>query len=175
MIQNANRNGELKIRISGLSEGHHEYHFSSEPSLIGLDDNFQKPVEVLAQLEKTSRQFYVKVAINSTGRFQCDRCLEEFHLPISTDYKMCYVYTGPETSRYPVDEIQMITPDAAFIDLKEDVRQMIILSIPLKLLCSESCKGLCPKCGMNWNHHTCSCKEEITDPRLQDLKDLLHS
>ena len=52
------------------------------------------------------------------------------------------------------------------------VTEDIFLSLPTKILCSEDCKGLCPKCGVNLNLGKCSCKKEI-DPRLAALKELL--
>ena len=51
---------EIKIRISQLSNGLHEYHFSSIPPDVGLGENFKKPVEVDAVLDKASRQLFLK-------------------------------------------------------------------------------------------------------------------
>lgn len=173
MAHSKNNHAEINIRISGLSNGLHEYHFSAEPSLIGLDENFRETVEVNAQLEKTSRQIYIKADIETPGHFQCDRCLDEFKIPIKATYNMCYMYNKQETGKFSSEEIQIISPDAVSIDLTEDVRQIIMLSIPLKLLCSEICKGLCHHCGTNMNRELCDCKEEVGDPRWQGLHDLL--
>ena len=59
------------------------------------------------------------------------------------------------------------------IDLKEDVREAIILAFPLKPLCRPECRGLCPHCGRNLNEEKCECREEKIDPRLAKLKELL--
>jgi uncharacterized protein len=53
------------------------------------------------------------------------------------------------------------------------VREEIILSIPMKAVCSETCKGLCPECGQNLNEGQCDCVVERIDPRLAPLLDLL--
>ena len=45
------------------------------------------------------------------------------------------------------------------LDLTDDVREDILLSLPLKFLCQEDCRGLCPHCGQNLNEGTCSCQE----------------
>ncbi len=173
MAHSKNNPNEIDIRISGLSNGFHEYHFSVEPSVIGLDANFHRVVKVNAQLEKTSHQIYLKTDIETLGRFRCDRCLDEFESPIKGTFNMCYMYNALETENFSSEEIQVIRPDTVSIELTEDIRQIIMLSVPLKLLCVEDCKGLCTHCGTNKNHELCSCKEEVSDPRWQGLHELL--
>jgi uncharacterized protein len=73
----------------------------------------------------------------------------------------------------PSDDVQVIAPDTVHIDLAEDVRQMISISVPLKLLCKEDCKGLCPKCGTNLNLGQCACKNDDVDARWEGLRDQL--
>ncbi|MBI1805974.1 MAG: DUF177 domain-containing protein [Ignavibacteria bacterium] len=167
------KNEELKIRISGLSNGLHDYRFSADPSAIGLENNFNKPVEVDAHLDKTSRQLYLTVDIRTSAHFECDRSLDEFEQPLTAHFNMFFVYDELEADKYPPDEVHVIAPDTVSLDLTKDIREMVLLSVPLKLLCRENCKGLCPQCGTNWNHESCDCKEEVSDPRWSGLKDLL--
>jgi DUF177 domain-containing protein len=167
--------GELKIRISQLSNGLHEYHFNGNPTEIGLEGSFTKPVEVNAVLDKTPHQFYLKVDVKTSGLFQCDRCIEVFEQPLSNHYDMFYVFDELETGKYQPEEVQVISPDTTHIDLADDVRQMVMLSVPLKLLCKETCKGLCPRCGTNCNYHSCNCKVEGEELPFTHLKDLLNN
>ena len=175
MRQEKKVNDAVKIRISGLSNGLHEFHLIHEPIAIGLVESFLKPVEIDAQIDKTANQVYLKAEIRTSGNFQCDRCLDEFEQPISTSYQVFYVYNDVDGGKASPDEFQIIRPDTVYINLTEDIRQTVLLSVPLKLLCSEECKGLCSRCGTNWNHQTCECHEEIKDSRLQRLKDLLNN
>lgn len=167
------RHGEIKIRISGLSNGLHEYRFTAVSSEIGLEERFSQPVEIIASVDKTARQILLRASITTSGSFCCDRCLEAFEQPIHCTYSMFYVYDDVEGQRIPADDVVVIPPDTVHIDLRDDVRQTVILSVPLKLLCREDCRGLCPRCGMNLNTTACACKEEATDSRWQGLKDLL--
>ena len=48
--------------------------------------------------------------------------------------------------------------------------EQIMLQIPIKLLCTDTCKGLCPHCGMNMNVDVCSCQTKSFDERLAALK-----
>jgi uncharacterized protein len=56
------------------------------------------------------------------------------------------------------------------IDLDEVIFEQVVLQVPMKPLCSESCRGLCPHCGVNLNKTTCNCQNEVIDERLAVLK-----
>ncbi len=167
-------NGELKIRVSGLSNGLHEYHLSTDPGAVGLDDSFREPVDVEARIDKNPRQIYLTAEIHTTGHFECDRCLDEFDRPLTAAYSMLYVYRELDGGKQSPEEVTVIDPETAQISLAEDVRQMVMLAVPLKLLCREECKGLCPRCGANLNHGQCRCEAEVRDSPLSGLRDLLH-
>jgi len=168
-------NGAVRIRISQPSTGLHEYHLTSYPSDIGLESNFKKMVDIKVALDKTPRQIFLKAHIHSSGVFTCDRCVDEFEQHIENSYTMFYVYHDLDPGKYDAHEVQVISPDTAYIDLTEDIRQTIMLAVPLKLLCREECKGLCPRCGTNLNHEMCSCQVETENSHWQDLKDLLNN
>jgi uncharacterized protein len=174
MRQPKNETSNVRIRISGLSQGVHEYHFSSKPEELGLDENFKELVETDARLEKTPRQLYLKVESRTAGHFPCDRCLDEFSRAVTAEYSMFYLYDESDSGDRLPEEVQYITPETPYINLAEDIRQMISLSVPLKLLCADTCKGLCPHCGVNLNRKTCDCTEDIGDRRFSSLKSLLN-
>src|SRR5438132_12535923 len=58
------------------------------------------------------------------------------------------------------------------LELEDVLREQILLALPLRTLCSEQCKGLCPHCGKNLNVEQCSCAEPLEDPRWAALKDI---
>ena len=62
-----------------------------------------------------------------------------------------------------------------YIDLTETIRELLILSEPMKVLCRPDCAGLCPQCGANLNEGACSCPTDRIDPRLAVLSDWLKS
>jgi uncharacterized protein len=73
--------------------------------------------------------------------------------------------------------VSYLNRDADKIDIKSDVREFALLSIPMKKLCKEDCKGLCYKCGKDLNKEQCTCSAEEIDPRwkpLMNLKDKLN-
>jgi uncharacterized protein len=58
------------------------------------------------------------------------------------------------------------------IDLGHLMREQFTLSLPMKPLCRDDCRGLCPVCGVNWNKGSCDCKRDWEDPRLEALRNL---
>ncbi len=170
MSQDRLDKGSLRIRISGLSNGIHEYDFSADPSAVGLNGNFSSPVVIHIHLDKEVHQILFKADITTSGQFECDRCLDEFQQKLNAEYSMVYLYDQESVAKYSEEEVQVITPDTVYIDPAEDIRQMVLFSIPLKLLCREECKGLCPHCGKNLNSGSCSCEPNTVDPRWDTLK-----
>jgi uncharacterized protein len=79
----------------------------------------------------------------------------------------------PEGIDIDEDSYFMADPSSAFFEIDDLVREVIILAVPLKPLCSEDCKGLCPICGTDLNRSQCSCVKKETDPRWDKLKGLL--
>jgi len=160
-----------------LSEGKHHHSLSTEPSDIGLDKRFNRTVKVEANLEKSNRQLLVQVDSQCGGTFLCDRCLEEFEQSVESHYSILSVQgqAAPSDSEETQEEVQYLPAEANMIDLGEDVRQYLVLSLPLKVLCKEDCAGLCPFCGTNKNRANCSCTVEETDPRWADLKRFLNN
>ncbi|MBP8976052.1 MAG: DUF177 domain-containing protein [Bacteroidetes bacterium] len=164
---------EFRINISGLSEGFHNYDFETEPSAIGLDETYVGLVKVHAQLEKSKRQIMLRVEALGAATMVCDRCLEDFEQHLETKYQMLYVSEDRSMDELEDSmELQLLAPDANYIDLDEDVRQYLILAVPQKLLCSESCLGLCPVCGANRNETQCQCNVESIDSRWESLQKL---
>lgn len=129
---------------------------------------FVAPVSVDVTAE--NRAGLVKLSLATSFNFQkpCDRC--------GTDVNREFHYNF---EHYPVTSLSgdqnddyIETPDYT-IDIDELVRDDILLELPSKYLCSNECKGLCPKCGINLNEKTCGCTVKETDPRLEALRKLI--
>ena len=159
----------LRINISKLSEGAHQHSLQVAPGEIGLDSRFTREVCVEAALENTSRQLYVQAEFKTGGVFTCDRCLEEFEREVSSRFGIVYVAEG-RAEVIEDEDMRVLSPDANYIDLDEDVRQYAILALPQKTLCTEDCAGLCPTCGTNLNRARCECRNEAVDSPLSGLQ-----
>ena len=162
----------LRINISKLSEGTHQRSLHATPAEIGLDERFTREAKIEATLEKTSRQLLLHVEFTTGGVFTCDRCLEEFETGVSSTFRVVYVMDSGGAVNNG-EEVQVLSPDANYIDLAEDVRQYAILALPQKMLCREDCAGLCPSCGTNLNRAACDCRTDRVDSRWTGLQPFL--
>ena len=99
----------------------------------------------------------------------CSRCLEEFNYPI--DIEIHEKFSSNE--EVEDDEINFFEGDS--IDIGNIIENNIVMTLPVKKLCRQECKGLCQNCGVNLNNSSCKCDELNVDPRLAKLKDLFSS
>jgi DUF177 domain-containing protein len=94
----------------------------------------------------------------------CSRCLTAYKLPIESECHRIFragPLGKPESEHDLAEEDSALTPfDGSRIDLEEIALEQIYLAVPLKPLCRESCRGLCPRCGAERNTSPCGCPEQ---------------
>lgn len=69
------------------------------------------------------------------------------------------------------EDLDVFPFDGERVDLEPLLREQFVLAVPFAPLCAETCKGLCPQCGIDRNTASCTCEPPI-DPRLAALKGL---
>jgi uncharacterized protein len=128
-------------------------------------------------LRKDDPRFMLSGRLQARLQMSCGRCLEPFTLPIDAQVDLTYV---PHPEQAADDEVELSQDDltTAFyrdqtLDLADMVREQFYLALPMRPLCREDCKGLCPQCGTNLNQGTCACDVRWEDPRLASLRTLL--
>ena len=165
------------IKISNLNVGEHHFVFEDKVDVLDLDKPFYGKYKSSVKLNKLHDQLILSVDSVFKVKFECDRCGTEFKTSLKSDYQMIYLMNeSPEET----DSLNVayLNRDADKIDLKSDVREFALLSIPMKKLCKEDCKGLCYKCGADLNIEKCSCQQHEIDDRwkpLMILKDKFNS
>jgi uncharacterized protein len=169
----------MKINISNLSEGVHEYELLQNAEELGLSKNFTGDVIAHAALEKTTRQILLRAKVRAQAVFQCDRCANEFHIEIRSAFETAYMWENGGNGEES-DDFHILSPDINIIDISKDVKEFTLLAVPLKLLCKENCAGLCPRCGRNLNgmpNGMCTCPPKEIESRwsaLEKLKKVAH-
>jgi len=123
-------------------------------------------------------------AIHIAGRFAtrlelvCARCLEPVEREVCSQFDLRYrpvasVAREEELSLAEEDtEIGFYTGDGLL--LADVLAEQVHLALPMRTLCREDCRGLCPDCGANLNRESCRCHREAIDPRLAPLADWKH-
>jgi uncharacterized protein len=132
-------------------------------------------VDVQCQITRASSTIFIKGSLSVLLGICCSRCLEDAELSAGGDFYYTLVPMTPETREdveLQAQELEIGYYQGDFIDLTPIICEQIILQIPIKPLCSEECKGLCPQCGVNLNVASCNCHLEFVDPRLAVLKNI---
>lgn len=131
----------------------------------GEDIQFVDPIKVEAIITTTGDIINFDGTVQTTLNLACSRCLENFNYPLEIEIHEKF----SKVLRDEDNDIIVINNDN--IDFSPIIETNIILSLPMKKLCSEECKGLCSVCGTNLNHSTCNCEKNDTDPRLAKLRE----
>lgn len=119
----------------------------------------------------TSHGYHLTGAIKATVEETCDRCLESYFAIHETPLEL--ILTTNEELMNEVNVNVILFPETEeFVDLSVVLHDIIQLEEPLKRICDENCKGLCPKCGTNLNMHPCSCEGDNPDHRWKALKSI---
>jgi uncharacterized protein len=106
----------------------------------------------------------------------CARCLDPVRREIERSFDLLYRPQGSDTGREEISvtqaeaEIGYYTGDGLL--LEDVLREQLLLEVPIKVVCREECKGLCPHCGQNRNQGSCDCVVQAGDPRWDALKGL---
>jgi uncharacterized protein len=115
-------------------------------------------------------------SLDSSFELACARCLEPVEQSVVRSFDLLYRPLGADAGR---EELSVTSAEAEVsyyegegLLLEDALREQVLLALPLKAICREDCKGLCPHCGKNLNFEQCSCAEPMEDPRWSALKEI---
>ncbi len=160
----------MKIYIGDLDEAVRLVHLESTSEVLDLEryTPYRGQVQVHGGINKVGREIYLRVRVSGQAQPTCDRCLTPFARTFAED--CLWIYTPePELIAQEQEDVYLLAPGQMEIDIAREVRETLIVMLPIKMLCSEECKGLCPRCGVNLNYETCTCQFEEIDPRWAKL------
>jgi uncharacterized protein len=107
---------------------------------------------------------------------ECDRCLEPVPVQIDSDFDLFYRSSEFETSEseHALDagEAEIAFYEGEGLELNDVLREHVLLSLPMQLVCSEGCQGICPVCGRNRNLGDCGCQTRPADDRWSALREV---
>jgi DUF177 domain-containing protein len=159
----------LVIKVSRIPPEGLEVKESLEPGEIHLEgeDSFTLAPggRLDLRLERgEDESVHVRGGLSAPLSLQCGRCLEPFVLPVEQDLDLFFLRRRPGDPDGEEDEVELSDRDMVVayyegdeVDLGEMIREQLFLTVPLKPLCRENCRGLCPTCGSNRNTVPCEC------------------
>ena len=138
-------------------------------------DFILRKVDVDCLITKMSTTVFIKGKLSASINICCSRCLEDVSISVGGDFAYTLVPAKAETREdleLTADELEISYYSGDFIDLTSIICEQIIVQIPIKALCKEDCRGLCPRCGINLNTFSCNCHFVAVDNRMAVLKNI---
>ena len=169
----------MRLDLGKIRTPHERFEqvYPPEAFASGTDDfRIASPVKLSFDIHKDKSTFRLVGRTETALELPCSRCLEPMIVPVNTEFDLRYqphsTNTGEGENEIEEDDLTTAFYQHDEIDLEQLMREQFYLAVPMKPLCSEACKGLCPVCGTNLNRGTCSCKRDWDDPRLAPLRQL---
>ncbi len=134
--------------------------------------------ELTFDLYRDGERWILRVHGSVGAETCCHRCLAAAHIDLPVDFYVQVLGRGErffaeeEEEEAEPEDILPRSKDGKTVDVAGRVREDLILALPIKVLCSSDCRGLCPKCGQDLNLGECDCPTEDIDPRLAELEKL---
>ncbi|MGA7293591.1 MAG: DUF177 domain-containing protein [Terriglobales bacterium] len=118
----------------------------------------------------------LKGKLDTSLEVLCARCLDPVVHQVERRFDLLYRPLGTDFGHAELSvtdaEAEIGYYEGGRLLLEDALREQVLLALPLKTICREDCKGLCPHCGKNLNEAQCSCVDEVEDPRWSALKEI---
>ena len=150
-----------------------EFEFDQPGSKGGVRQG--EPINVVgtAELESTIGDIRVSGHVKAVLVTECVKCLEKASIPVDSDFDLVYLPEGTEPEG---GEVQINEKEAEVgfyqghgLELRSVVEEILLLAVPMRPVCKEECRGLCPVCGANRNEAECNCQTPVMDARWSGL------
>ena len=172
----------MRIRVDEIPESGRNLHFHWDQGrfshFVPADDPFPielvRPLNVNLEIHKEPDHIRITGSIHGVLKTACHRCLGTFARSLNETVDL-YLVEGKEDLSEEEVELELEDLDYEFFDgevieIDRLVAEQVFLALPVKVLCSDDCRGLCPNCGANLNEGTCSCRKAASDSPFSILE-----
>jgi uncharacterized protein len=174
----------MKIPVDEIPESPKEIKFSE--SIAELNETFAKGkasdfrfpplVDVDLVYYRSGRELFFRGSFSGQLEGSCSRCLKNFSMPVDHEFEFV-LSPDPFGSSGATEELRREELGLSYycgdeINLGPLIREQVILALPTRPLCGESCRGLCGGCGADLNYEDCRCSRTAEDPRMAFFRTL---
>ena len=174
----------MKIVVDHIHEKplalHAEESVDSFPLLAEMQNKgectFISPIRYDILAAREYDHLRVSGSMNTAVSLVCSRCLVNFEAAIGSTFTIFFRKGSPdeaaseEETELNEQDLISATYSGVEIDLTHEIEEQVSLEVPVKPLCGENCKGLCPECGTDLNQSTCSCSDKRQNFKFSALK-----
>lgn len=172
----------MKLRVDHITEQGETISLEERsevfPALAAAEQagecRFTAPVR--AELTVAREYDHIRVAgrVKTAVCLECSRCLGEFEQRLDSAFTIFYTKAAGVAQD---EEVELAEEDLISVpyagdelDFAPELEEQVLMELPLKPLCTDECKGLCPVCGANLNAVECGCDRTPTNFKLSALK-----
>ena len=142
----------------------------------GGETYLRGPIRLSGRVSQESQNLRLRGEVSARIHTLCARCGDEVDWPLQTAFELVLMpgqeKAMEEAADLSPEELDHLYYQGPVVELDDYFREEVALGIPIQVLCRENCRGLCPRCGANFNRETCSCAPTQGDPRLEKLRNL---
>jgi DUF177 domain-containing protein len=148
----------LRLELSTFKPGHSREERVATPQSLELPaETWPAPFGVTIDVDRIGDRFDVAAHVVGESDEECARCLRRFRFPLEVVVRLYadkLSAGGPREDELSEDE-GFVLHDGRRLDLDTSVREAALLARPMVPLCRPDCRGLCPRCGADWNEGPC--------------------
>jgi len=141
---------------------------------------FAAPIGTILRAQRIGDMVEIDGDIETSVYLPCSRCLQPFQISLKSHFALTYMRRaadGIEDNEH--QEFELSAEDTGIvyfqgqtINLKDTIQEQVVMEFPLRALCKQDCKGLCPKCGADLNEDLCDCDRRSSPGKFDVLKNL---
>ncbi len=168
----------MKIRTDQIAEEAERIEVNIEPSEIRLGVpcyRLNDPLVFSGTVIKSEDDIYIEGKLQGAIESECSRCLTSFKMPLDLEVNVVYV-PEREVSEEEGADIEEGANTFYYsgdtVDLRQEIQDLVLVSLPIKPVCRPECKGLCSQCGADLNEGPCGCEQRTGPSPFDKLKGL---
>jgi len=155
----------MQIDLRQLAEGHTRLELEMEPGSVGVtsgDLTVEGPLRVSLDLDRRGDEIWIRGKAQLVALQQCSRCLRDFSESLNLEFDVFCAkvrsINAVGAKAVDAEDEGVHYHDGRVLSIDAEIREAVILGIPMKPLCREACAGLCPRCGDDRNEGPCRCE-----------------
>jgi len=160
----------VKIPLIEILATPREIDFAARFNQLDMDGvRFLSPVDVHVSYHRSGNDLFFDGNLGADVEGVCSRCLNDYCFRLEKKFDLVLIPDTLPTNKNRKlnrDEMGLSYYQGEEVDLLPLVHEQALLGVPLRPLCNDSCRGLCPGCGADRNAERCDCDVSPVDSRM---------
>ncbi len=159
----------MEFKLHEIDEGQTRLELAVQAGAVGIqaqDVELEGPVTIGLSLDRRGDEIWIRGAIHTIALQQCSRCLVDFSQILELEFEVFCAKLPQDRTMSPkaLDEEDggVHFHDGRVLSIDSEIRETVLLGLPMRPLCREVCAGLCPRCGEDRNLGSCRCVGAVT-------------